>query len=185
MPKFTLTIELPDDYDTTPAAEDPDAVAHEVLRGVFHDCKLVDRAAALLPRGWRLDADTQPDFHLLADVREQAIVALVAVEAIDMSDHYPMPRKRAWGLRGPLPGDPTRHEDAPVTLTPYVDGGVAGVKAVHDDGRTEYVVLNPSGGSDDGSVSVFVYHGETGDPAQDAAYVHFDLFDSENIVQQT
>ena len=34
MARFTLTIDLPDDYDTTVAEEDPDTVAEEILRGV-------------------------------------------------------------------------------------------------------------------------------------------------------
>lgn len=80
-------------------------------------------------------------------------------------------------------GEPVYHENGLVKLTPFVRGPIAGVKAEHDDGATEYVVLNPSGGSDDGSVSVFVYHGVTGDPAADAAYVHFDLFDTDDLSQ--
>lgn len=73
-------------------------------------------------------------------------------------------------------GEPTYHEDGLVKLTPYAHGPVAGVMAEHDDGHTEYVTLNPSSSSDDGSVSVFVYQGATGDPAVDPAYVHFDFF---------
>lgn len=102
MARFTLTIDLPDDYDTTVAEEDPDTVAEEILRGVFHDCALVDRTAALLPAGHRIDADWQKG----DDGRQrrfrldeiEAPVVLAAVDCIDLGDHYPMPRKRAWLL---------------------------------------------------------------------------------------
>ena len=108
MSRFALTIDLPDDYDETVAAEDPRTVAEEILRGVFHDCRI--EAASLLPTGrgrHRLDADlVDGDRHRLEEVREQGIVMLVAVDCIDMSDHYPEPRKRAW-LIDETPKDPT------------------------------------------------------------------------------
>ena len=71
--------------------------------------------------------------------------------------------------------------DALASYHPHRDpaSGAVGWKAIdHKTGRTEYVMLNPSGGSDDGVATVFTYIGETGDPAHDDAIVHHALFES-------
>lgn len=102
MARFTLTIELPDDYDIGVAESDPDQFARDVVDGWYPEAQLVDRAATLLPSGHRVDADWQKG----TDGRQRrfrldeipAPFVLAAVDCIDMSDHYPMPRKRAWLL---------------------------------------------------------------------------------------
>lgn len=69
--------------------------------------------------------------------------------------------------------------DSDVSYHPHSDpaSGAVGWQAInHSTGRVEYVMLNPSGGSDDGVATVFVYVGETGDPAIDGAEVHLALF---------
>lgn len=74
----------------------------------------------------------------------------------------------------------TRDDDAHVTFTPWVGDGGAGVRAVHDDGRVEYIYVNPSSGSIDvhgDPACAFVYHGTEGDPAQDGAVVYLNVFD--------
>lgn len=135
MSRFTLTIDLPDDYDESAAAEFPNDVALEVLNGVFHDCEI--EYASLLPTGHgrhRLDADlVDGERHRLEDVRQQGIVMLVAVDCIDMSDHYPQPRKRAWVI-----------DESPPSKAAAADGT--------DDVE---VVVVPSAGSD-GAVVVMI-----------------------------
>ena len=69
-----------------------------------------------------------------------------------------------------------------VTYTPWTDGWAVGFKAEHKDGRVEYVYLNPSGEMDEeGSApgSVFVYTGKAGDPSEDSAWHHYDMFTEE------
>lgn len=87
-------------------------------------------------------------------------------------------------------------DDAGVVYEPWSDGTVVGWKAIRrgaciltggaaeDDctmhlheTEVEYLVLNPSTGSDDGVPTVFVYQGATGDPAADGAVCHFVMFD--------
>lgn len=58
------------------------------------------------------------------------------------------------------------------------DSGAVGFRCQRAGMEPEYVMLNPSSDSDDGVSTVFVYHGPTGDPGQDPAYVHFDLFEA-------
>ncbi len=53
------------------------------------------------------------------------------------------------------------------TYTPWTDGWAIGFHVRHDDGREEYVYLNPSGASDDGQNTVFLYQGSHGDPGKD------------------
>lgn len=69
-----------------------------------------------------------------------------------------------------------RDNDGQVTYYPWTDGWAVGFRAVHDDGRVEYIYLNPSGESDDGVPNVFLYQGTEGDVRQDPAYHHYDLF---------
>jgi hypothetical protein len=63
--------------------------------------------------------------------------------------------------------------DSGVTYYPILGGW----RAEKDSGSTEYIYLNPSGGSDDGVPTVFLYQGANGDPAQDEAVVHVVVFD--------
>jgi hypothetical protein len=58
------------------------------------------------------------------------------------------------------------------------DGGAVGLRSVHPDGRVEYIMLNPSGGSDDGVPTVFLYI-DTDEPALENAIVHFEMFQEE------
>jgi hypothetical protein len=62
--------------------------------------------------------------------------------------------------------------DSGVKYVPWSDGSAAGFRCETSDGKVEYVYLNPSGGSDDGVATVFLYWGTAGDPAQDAAITH-------------
>ncbi len=57
--------------------------------------------------------------------------------------------------------------DSDVTYFPVLGGWGA-----EKDGDIEYLYLNPSGGSDDGVPTLFLYQGEHGDPHQDVAVVH-------------
>jgi len=52
MSRFTLTIDLPDDYDESAAAEFPNDVALEVLNGVFHAHSTGDDEPTDLHRGF-------------------------------------------------------------------------------------------------------------------------------------
>jgi hypothetical protein len=63
--------------------------------------------------------------------------------------------------------------DRKVTYHAWTDGHAIGYKVTRDDGKVEYVYLNPSG-NDDGSddPNVFVYSGEHGDPSRDSPHVH-------------
>lgn len=63
-----------------------------------------------------------------------------------------------------------------VTYTPWTDGYAVGFMCRHDDGRVEYIYLNPSQGDDAGQPNVFVYRGEHGDPSRDASCHFYDVF---------
>jgi hypothetical protein len=62
-----------------------------------------------------------------------------------------------------------------VTYTPWSDGYAVGFRCEREDGRVEYIYLNPSSETDDGQANVFVYQGEHGDPARDAVAHHYDV----------
>ena len=64
-----------------------------------------------------------------------------------------------------------------VTWRPWTDGYAVGFQATHQDGRVEYVYLNPSSDSDDGQPNVFLYAGPEGDSGQDAALSHVNVFE--------
>lgn len=65
-----------------------------------------------------------------------------------------------------------------VTYTPWSNGYAVGFKATHNDGRVEYLYLNPSSDTDDGQPNIFIYHGTTPD-MEDARWSCFiDLFDT-------
>lgn len=68
-----------------------------------------------------------------------------------------------------------------VKYRPWSNGWAIGYAAEHPDGRIEYVYLNPSGESDDGVPTVFLYKGTFGHPAHDASVCHVALepFESE------
>lgn len=74
----------------------------------------------------------------------------------------------------PLP-DPVSDPDSGVIYLPWSTEKVVGWEAHRPDGSIEYVYLNPSGGSDDGVPTVFLYRGTTGDPTQDEALAHVDV----------
>lgn len=65
--------------------------------------------------------------------------------------------------------------DQHVTYEPYIGGrNEVGFRAVHADGRVEYLYLNPSYNPDGSDVpNVFLYQGDSGDPAYDGAVAHF------------
>lgn len=74
---------------------------------------------------------------------------------------------------------PITDHDSGVTYEPYTDepSGAVGFKATHlSTGQVEYIMLNPSGGSDDGVPTVFLYLGPTGEPGQDEAAHHYVMF---------
>jgi hypothetical protein len=68
-----------------------------------------------------------------------------------------------------------RDESTGVTYSPYIDHGhgTAGYEVNHPDGRREFIYLCPSNGTDDGVPNVFLYQGETGDPAGDSPSHHY------------
>ena len=66
-----------------------------------------------------------------------------------------------------------------VTYRSWTDGHAIGFQAEHNDGRVEYIYLNPSQDSDDNVPNVFLYHGTEADPSQDQPLVHVDLFQEE------
>lgn len=63
--------------------------------------------------------------------------------------------------------DVPHDEDSGVTYYPVLGGW----RAETLDGD-EYIYLNPSGGSDDGVPTVFLYQGTKGDPQSDMPIVH-------------
>lgn len=73
--------------------------------------------------------------------------------------------------------DPVTDETAGVVWHQWTDGmGAVGFEAVHPDGRSTYVYLNPSSDSDDGVPNVFLYAGDAGRPDEDSALSHVDVF---------
>lgn len=78
------------------------------------------------------------------------------------------------------PDDTITDADAHVTYTPHTDpaSGALGFKVEGPRG-TEYIMLNPSRGSDDGVPTVFVYQGPTGDPAEDEPQHFYAPFEGE------
>jgi hypothetical protein len=71
--------------------------------------------------------------------------------------------------------------DGGVIYAPYVDPhGAVGFKAFHRDGRVQYILLNPSVGSDlPDDPTVFLYVGPHGDVSRDGAAHHYDMFASD------
>jgi hypothetical protein len=71
---------------------------------------------------------------------------------------------------------PVTDSDTGVTFVPWTDGWAVGFRLKHPDGHVEYIYLNPSsdgGGDPEHRSCVFVYQGESGDPALDTPYMHF------------
>jgi hypothetical protein len=66
---------------------------------------------------------------------------------------------------------------AGVTHHPWSDGWAIGFETRHPDGQVEFVYLNPSGESDDGTPNIFVYRGPYGDASYDRPEVHYNVFD--------
>lgn len=58
------------------------------------------------------------------------------------------------------------------TYVPWTDGHAVGYRVTDDDGRDEFIYLNPSSDDSDGEPNVFVYRGPHGDPSQDQP-LHF------------
>ena len=70
-----------------------------------------------------------------------------------------------------------RDHEGGVTYEPWTDGYAIGFKCTRGE-KVEYIYLNPSQtdpecGEDP---TVFLYHGETGEPWADRALVHVDCF---------
>lgn len=70
-----------------------------------------------------------------------------------------------------------RDEDSGVLYAPWTDNGAVGFRCEAPDGRVEYIYLNPSGGSDDGVPTVFLYRGPAGDPSDDQPDLYYVPFD--------
>ena len=85
----------------------------------------------------------------------------------------------AFELVGHMP-DTGRLDSHGVKWVPWSDGRAIGFRCEHPDGRVEYVYLNPSSDSDDGTSNVFVYQGTEGDPVQDPAYTHYVMFQEDS-----
>jgi hypothetical protein len=70
---------------------------------------------------------------------------------------------------------PLTDPDSGVTYHPHTDpdSGAVGFRCEIPDRPDEFIMLNPSSGSDDDVATVFLYLGPTGDPSQDDAMVHF------------
>lgn len=68
-------------------------------------------------------------------------------------------------------------EDSGVSYVPFVDEewGTAGVQITRPSGVVDYLYFNPSGGSDDGVPTVFVYRGESTNPGEAGSLCHFDV----------
>lgn len=54
---------------------------------------------------------------------------------------------------------------------PWFGNGMVGYKVTGASGKVRYVYLNPSDEDSAGKSNVFLYEGETGDPAQDSPQV--------------
>lgn len=62
--------------------------------------------------------------------------------------------------------------------TPWTDGHAIGFRAVHTNGVTEYIYLNPStGDNEDDLPRLFLYVGESGKPDTDSAAHFYNLND--------
>lgn len=70
---------------------------------------------------------------------------------------------------------PIYDEDARVSYMPWTNGYAVGFKCKDAQDRVTYIYLNPSGGSDDGVATVFVYEGSQGDPLEDAPSHHYNI----------
>lgn len=64
-------------------------------------------------------------------------------------------------------------DDSGVTYFPILGGW----RAESLSGEVEFIYLNPSGGSEDGVPTVFLYQGTEGDPVQDGAVTHVEVFE--------
>lgn len=64
--------------------------------------------------------------------------------------------------------------DGKTTYEPFIDAdtGVVGWRCIRTEGVT-YIYMVPSGGSDDGVSTVFVYQGSEGDPLHDEPMHHY------------
>jgi cephalosporin-C deacetylase-like acetyl esterase len=60
------------------------------------------------------------------------------------------------------------------TYEPWTDGHAVGYRVMRGE-RVEYIYLNPSGETDDGQPTVFVYHGTAGDSSEDRPVTHFEV----------
>jgi hypothetical protein len=61
------------------------------------------------------------------------------------------------------------------TFTPWTDGRAVGFKVEAAGKPTQYVYLNPSGGTDTHNINdsdVFLYHGSTGDDGEPVCFVN-------------
>lgn len=73
-------------------------------------------------------------------------------------------------------------DDAQVIYHPILGGWKAeSFDALGEVSSVEYIYLNPSGGSDDGVPTVFLYQGPNGDPGQDEALVHVVVFEERTV----
>jgi len=63
--------------------------------------------------------------------------------------------------------------DDGVVYTPFIKDGMVGFQCLDAEGRCEYIYMNPSDHTDGDVPNVFVYHGHTGDPAEDFPVHHY------------
>ena len=78
-----------------------------------------------------------------------------------------------------IPETTTHDGDSGVTYDGVAsDYGAVGFRATHPDGRVEFIMLNPSGGSDDGVPTAFVYI-DADAPSLENAVHHYIMFDPE------
>lgn len=75
-------------------------------------------------------------------------------------------------------GESIRDEDARVTYELWTNGFAMGFKCSQVGQPDEYIYLNPSSDSDDGTPNVFLYIGPHGDPVSDAPEHHYDIGES-------
>lgn len=109
-----------------------------------------------------VDAWLTPAIDPLADSPQSATVEPPAED---------MP---TWGLTY---GEAFTDPDSGTTYTPFIGrNGQAGHRCDHTDGRQTFIYLNPSGGSDDGVATVFVYQDEDPDLFV-GAMIHFDVWE--------
>lgn len=79
-----------------------------------------------------------------------------------------------------------RDEGCGVDYVPWIGpDGQVGYRCEHDDGRVEFIYLNPSESidspPDERTPCVFLYVGPSGVPWADAAHHHYTIFDEEGI----